>query len=313
MKILILGGTGQLGRELAVALAPLGRVQVATRDGQWSPGLEALSVDLDLPVRLREVVRDTQPDVVVNAAAFTAVDKAEEDAETAHRINAVAPGVLAEEVWDLGGLLVHYSTDYVFSGESTRPWRETDPTVPINIYGHSKLGGEEAIRLAGCAHLIFRTGWVYAAHGHNFLRTMLRVGAERDALEVVDDQTGAPTWARDLADATSQVLAGLWREGRTPAEVLGDRAGTYHVAAAGETTWCGYARTLFERAVEYGLLERAPAVAATTTEAFGAPARRPSYSVLDCTRARAAFGISMPPWQDSVAQCLKELTESPTE
>lgn len=313
MRILVLGGTGQLGRELAVALAPVGEVQVATRDGKWSPGLEALSVDLDLPVRLREVIRDNQPHVVVNAAAYTAVDKAEEDPQTAHRINAVAPGVLAEEVGDIGGLLVHYSTDYVFSGESSRPWRETDPTVPINIYGHSKLGGEEAIRLRGCPHLIFRTGWIYAAHGHNFLRTMLRVGSERDELKVVDDQTGAPTWARDLADVTSQVLSGLWREDESPANVLGDRGGTYHVAADGETTWCGYARELFARAVEYGLLEREPRVEATTTEAFGAPARRPAYSVLDCSRAKETFGISMPPWQHSVAQCLKELAEQTTE
>lgn len=313
MRILILGGTGQLGRELAVALPPLGEVIVATRDGTRAPGLEAVSVDLDLPVRLREVVRDTRPDVLVNAAAYTAVDKAEQEPESAHQVNAVAPGVLAEEMADQEGLLVHYSTDYVFSGESGRPWRETDPTVPINIYGHSKLGGEEAIRLTGCPHLIFRSSWVYAAHGHNFLRAMLRLGAERDELDVVDDQTGAPTWARDLADATSQVLAGLYQHGTAPAESLGGRGGTYHLTAAGETTWYGYAKELFTRAVEYGLLKREPGVSPTTSEAFGAPARRPAYSVLHCERVKEAFGISLPPWQDSVAQCLQELAEERTE
>lgn len=313
MKILVLGANGQLGRELITALAPLGDLLVATRDGRPVNGHPALSVDLDLPVRLREVVRETAPDVLVNAAAYTAVDKAEEEPETAHRINAVAPGVLGEEMADRGGLLVHYSTDYVFSGESNRPWRETDPTVPINIYGHSKLGGEEAIRLSGCSHLILRSSWIYEARGHNFLRTMLRVGAERDRLDIVEDQTGAPTRARDIAGATGRILAGLAEPGGSPAEALNGRGGTYHLANAGQTTWFGYARELFAGAVELGLLERAPELHPTTSGAFGAPARRPAYSVLDSARIRETFGIELPPWQDSVASCLRELSENTQE
>lgn len=308
MKVLVLGGNGQLGRELVASLAHQCELLVATRDGRDGNGGETLSVDLDLPVRLREVVRDTGPDVVINAAAYTAVDKAEQEPETAHRINAVAPGVLAEEVSDLGALLVHFSTDYVFSGESDRPWRETDPTVPINIYGHSKLGGEEAIRLTGCPHLILRSSWIYASHGHNFLRTMLRVGAERDALDIVDDQVGAPTWAADLARATSDLLGTLSAGGGKPGEALQGRGGTYHLTASGATSWFGYAGELFERAVFHGLLERAPALSPTTSEAFGAPARRPAYSVLDCARVEDVFGISLPPWQDSLDACLRELT-----
>lgn len=309
MRILILGGNGQLGRELVTALAPLGDLLVATRDGSPVNGHETLSVDLDLPVRLREVVRDTGPDVLVNAAAYTAVDKAEQEPETAHRINAVAPGVLGEEMCDRKGLLVHYSTDYVFSGENRRPWRETDPTVPINIYGHSKLGGEEAIRLAGCSHLILRSSWIYEGRGHNFLRTMLRVGAERDVLDIVDDQTGAPTRARDLADATARILGGIAGRGGAVREGLDRRGGTYHLANVGETTWYGYARELFRHAVECGLLQRAPEVRPTSSEAFGAPARRPAYSVLDCSRIRDAFGVELPPWQQSMASCLMEIAE----
>ena len=313
MKVLLLGANGQLGRELTRVLAGVDELLIATRDGAPVNGHSALSVDLDLPVRLREVVRDTAPSVLVNAAAYTAVDRAEEDPETAHRINAVAPGVLGEEMADQGGLLVHYSTDYVFSGESSRPWRETDPTVPINIYGHSKLGGEEAIRLSGCSHLILRSSWIYEAHGHNFLRTMLRVGAGRDRLDIVDDQTGAPTRARDIAEATRQILAGLAERGGAPAERLNDRGGTYHLANAGQTTWFGYAEALFAEAVALGLLERAPELHPTSSEAFGAPARRPSYSVLDCSRIQEAFGVELPPWQTSVASCLRELTENTEE
>jgi len=306
MRILLLGGAGLLGRELAVSLAPLGELHVATREGRVPAGLKALSVDLDLPVRLREVVREVRPHVLVNAAAFTAVDRAEDDPETAHRINAVAPGVLAEECLEQGTLMVHYSTDYVFSGESQRAWRETDPTVSINIYGHSKLGGEEAIRLAGCPHLIFRTGWVYGARGNNFLATMLRLAGERDTLEIVADQTGAPTWTRSLAAATNTVLSRL-SESPNPGEALDGRGGTYHLAASGETTWCDYARHIFELAKANGLIGKIPEVSATTSQAFGAKARRPAYSVLDCSRVNQVFGIRMPAWQDSLARCLADM------
>lgn len=305
MKILLLGATGQLGTELRKRLRRNHELHAACRGGRLPDGGEALSVDLDLPVRLREVVRDVHPDLVINAAAYTSVDRAEQHAEAAHRINAVAPGVLAEEASDAGALLIHYSTDYVFSGESNRPWRETDPTVPINIYGHSKLGGEEAIRLRGGPHLIIRTGWVYASHGKNFVSTMLRLAAERDRLEVVDDQTGCPTWAGAIAEATVRIIGQLERDG----EALDGRAGTYHLVASGETTWYGFAKEIFRRARVAGLLDREPEVVPTTSQAFGAPARRPAYSVLDCSRIRESFGIEMPPWQDSLTQCIGEMPQ----
>lgn len=308
MRILLLGGAGQLGRELNARLAGAHELHMATRDGLAPAGGEVLSVDLDLPVRLREVVREVHPDLVINAAAYTAVDRAESEPEAAHRINAVAPGVLAEETLDAGAVLVHFSTDYVFSGEGRRPWRETDPTVPINIYGHSKLGGEEAIRLRGASHLILRTGWVYAAYGRNFLRTMLRLARERDRLEVVDDQVGAPTWAGAIAEATAELIAGLDGE-RHPVAALGDRGGTYHLVNAGEASWCGFAREIFRRARLAGLLDTEPDVKPVSSEDFGAAARRPAYSVMDCTRIRDAFGITMPAWQDSLTQCLADLPE----
>lgn len=308
MRILLLGGAGQLGVELARRLRRDHELHVASRDGHLPDGTEALSVDLDLPVRLREVMREARPELVVNCAAYTAVDRAEREPEAAHRINAVAPGVLAEEAGDLGAVLLHFSTDYVFSGEGDRPWRETDPTVSINIYGHSKLGGEEAIRLRGGPHLILRTGWVYAAHGRNFLRTMLRLARERDRLEVVDDQTGAPTWAGALAEGSAGLIAQLEGEGG-PAKALGRRGGTYHLVNAGSTTWCGFAREIFRRASLGGLLDVEPEVAPVTSAQFGAEARRPKYSVLDCTRIRETFGIALPAWQDSLTQCLGELPE----
>lgn len=311
MRLLILGANGQLGRELTVALSPLGEIHVATRDGRTASGREARAIDLTRPEQLVVAVREVRPDVVVNAAAYTAVDRAEEEPETAHRVNAEAPEVLAEEAMKAGALLVHYSTDYVF-GERTaieRPWRESDPTAPINTYGRTKLAGEEAIRASGCPHLILRTSWLYAGHGHNFLRTMLRLGAERDELRIVDDQTGSPTWTRPVAVATATVLARLPAD--TPAaEAIADRGGTYHLAAAGATTWRKFAIELFRAAHALGLLPRVPEVAPVTTTEFGARAPRPPYSVLDCAAMREAFGVRLPDWNQSLDACLAELAAS---
>ncbi|MGH9381048.1 MAG: dTDP-4-dehydrorhamnose reductase [Thermoanaerobaculia bacterium] len=317
MRFLILGANGQLGRELTVALSALGEVLTATRDGRAAPGQTALAADLAHPEQLVDVLRRARPDVVANAAAYTAVDRAEEEPELARLVNAEAPGVLAAEAARAGALLVHYSTDYVFggapasvpAGRPARPWRETDPTAPVNVYGRTKRDGEEAVRAAGGPHLVFRTSWVYAGHGHNFLRTMLRLGAERDELRIVDDQTGAPTWARPLALATAAVLARLGTAA-PPAEALADHGGTYHLAAGGETTWHGFAVEIFRLAANHGLIPRAPTVIPITTAEFGAPAPRPPYSVLDCARAEQTFGVRLPEWSRSLAACLADLAAS---
>lgn len=325
MRLLILGANGQLGRELTVALSPLGEVHVATRDGRTASGRAARAADLTRPEQLMEIVREVRPDVLINAAAYTAVDRAEEEPEVAQRVNAEAPAVLAEEAARAGNLLVHYSTDYVFgepgivqehdtsaggdAGRPPRPWRESDPAAPLNVYGRTKLAGEEAIRASGCSHLILRTSWLYAGHGHNFLRTMLRLGAERDELRIVDDQTGSPTWVRPVAIATAAILARLPVDAPA-AEALADRGGTYHLAAAGATTWRDYAIELFRTAHALGLLPREPVVAPVTTSEFAAPAPRPPYSVLDCEAMRAAFGVRLPDWSDSLRACLAELAGS---
>ena len=285
--LLLLGADGQIGFELRRTLAPLGRVVARGRVG----------ADLSDPDGLRAVVRELQPAVIVNAAAHTAVDRAESEPELAERVNGTAPGVLAEEAARLGAALVHYSTDYVFDGGSRTPYREDDPTGPLNAYGQSKLAGEQAVRAVGGAHLILRTSWVYGAHGRNFYLTVRRLAAERDELRIVDDQTGAPTWSRMIAEATAQILAAC---GTEPA-ALAERAGLYHLSAGGETTWCGFAR-----AVVAALPGRQPAVTPIATADYPLPARRPVYSRLDCARLAATFGLRLPDWQDSLADCMAE-------
>ena len=295
MKILLFGGNGQVGWELRRSLAPLGEVVVVD---SRTPG--PLHGDFSQPGRLASTVREVEPDAIVNAAAHTAVDKAEAEAERAHAINAEAPGVLAREAAARGAWLVHYSTDYVFDGSGSEPWREDSPTGPLSVYGRSKLEGERLIRASGCRHLIFRTSWVYAARGGNFAKTMLRLAAERDRLTVIDDQIGAPTGADLLADVTAHALRTVRRE---PA--LG---GTYHAAAAGETSWHGYARHVIESARAAGrpLKVAAGAIDAVPTSAFPTPARRPSNSRLDTTKLRAAFDLALPPWQHGVDRMLAE-------
>ena len=285
MKILLTGCNGQLGRELKRSLACLG--ELAACDHR--------QLDLAQPDALRETVRAIGPAVIVNAAAYTAVDKAEAEPAVAEAINAVAPGILAEEARRLGALLIHYSTDYVFDGVKPTPYTEDDTPAPLSAYGRSKLGGERAIAASGARHLIFRTSWVYGLHGANFMKTMLRLGKERDELRVVGDQFGAPTWSRHLADATALILAR--RE-------LPD--GLYHLAAAGATNWHEYAETIFAEAQRAGLLERSPVVRRIASADYPLPAPRPANSRLDCSRFRRDFGLALPDWRTGLIDCLAD-------
>ena len=292
MKLLLLGGTGQVGRELRRSLLPLGELLVATRDG----GDADLRADFDVPESLPALIARIAPDVVVNAAAYTAVDKAETDAAAAFRINADAVAAIARACAACGALLVHYSTDYVFDGGATQPYREDHATTPLGAYGESKLAGEQAIRASGARHAILRTAWVYAAHGRNFLLTMLRLANERDELRVVADQVGAPTPAAWIADATADVI----RHGVVD-------AGTWHLVAAGQASWHGFAGAIMDEAHALGVLARKPSVLPITTADFPTPARRPAYSVLDTTRLRDDFGIVPPDWRDSLRATLRDI------
>ena len=286
MTILLLGANGQLGQELQRALAPLGAIVATTRSGVLPDGSACEVADFDQPGSLTALLDRLRPSVVVNAAAYTAVDRAEEDRDAAFRANAEAPGVLASWCAQAGVPLVHYSTDYVFDGQGTRPYREDDATAPLGVYGASKLAGEDAIRAAGGRHLIFRTAWVYASHSGNFLRTMLRVGADRDVLRVVADQVGTPTPAALIADVTAQAL-----------QHDGALSGTWHLTATGETSWHGFAEAIFTEAVAAGVLARAPTVEAITTAEYPTPARRPAYSHLDVAKLEQDFGVTLPRWQ----------------
>lgn len=296
MTTLVFGGNGQVGQELLRALVPLGDVQATTRSGTLPDGracLQADFADADAVVAVLDTVR---PARVVNAAAYTAVDKAESDAEAAQAANATTPGAIARWCAERGIPLVHYSTDYVFDGSGTRPYLPEDPTAPLGVYGASKLAGEDAIRAAGGRHLIFRTAWVYAAHGQNFLRTMLRVGAERDVLRVVADQIGTPTPAALIADVTAQIL-----------DADNHSSGTWHLTANGETSWHGFAEAIFEGAVARGLIARAPRVEAITTADYPTPARRPAYSRLDTTTLEQCFGITLPLWDVALGGVLDRM------
>ncbi|GAB2497790.1 dTDP-4-dehydrorhamnose reductase [Pseudoxanthomonas sangjuensis] len=299
MKILLLGANGQVGRESRRSLASLGDVVCATRGGRLEDGTECEAADFDAPDSLPALVERIVPDVVVNAAAYTAVDRAEEEVEAAFRANAEAPRQLAQACAKRGIPLAHYSTDYVFDGGGARPYREDDPTAPLGVYGASKLAGERAIQASGCRYLIFRTAWVYAAHGKNFLRTMLRLAAERDELRVVADQIGTPTPAALIADVTAQVLA------QSPG-----RSGIWHLTASGETSWHGFARAIVDAAVQRGLLAKAPKVIPIATADYPTPARRPAYSRLDTSRLQADFGIELPDWREGMARVLDEIAAS---
>lgn len=296
MTSLVFGANGQVGQELLRALAPLGEVQSTTRSGALPDGRACLQADFADAHAVVAVLDTVRPARVVNAAAYTAVDRAESDADAAQAANASTPGAIARWCAANDVPLVHYSTDYVFDGSGTRPYRPDDATAPLGVYGASKLAGEDAIRAAGGRHLIFRTAWVYAAHGQNFLRTMLRVGAERDVLRVVADQIGTPTPAALIADVTARIL----RQGT-------DASGTWHLTAAGETSWHGFAQAIFDGAVARGLIARAPTVEAITTADYPTPAKRPAYSRLDTDSLQRDFGIQLPQWRDALGEVLDTL------
>ena len=291
MKLLLLGKNGQVGWELQRALAPLGELIA----------LGSQDADFAQPESLAATVRAVAPDIIVNAAAYTAVDKAESEPALAMAVNATAPAVLAREAAALGAWLLHFSSDYVFDGSGSTPWVEDSPTGPLNVYGRSKLEGEQVIRASGCRHLILRTSWVYAARGGNFAKTMLRFAAEREQLSVVNDQFGAPTGADLLADIAAHAL----RTALARPQV----SGTYHVAAAGETSWHGYAQRVIEFARVAGrpLKVTDDAITAVPSSAFPTPARRPANSRLNTQKFRDTFGLSLPAWQAGVERMLTEL------
>jgi len=295
MKILLFGKRGQVGWELQRSLAPLG--QIVALDYEGAGSLCGSFTDL---AGLAACVRAVAPDIIVNAAAHTAVDQAESEPELARTINALAPGVLAEEAGRIGAWLVHYSTDYVFDGSGEAPWRESDPTGPLGVYGKTKLAGEQAV--ARCdRHLIFRTSWVFAARGNNFARTMLRLASERDQLQVVADQIGAPTGADLLADVTAHAIRSVQQRP--------DLAGLYHLVAGGETSWHGYARHVIEQARAAGQAIRVnpEAIQAVPSSAYPVPAPRPHNSRLDTHKLQAAFDLVLPDWQTGVDRMLLEI------
>lgn len=294
MKILLLGKNGQVGWELQRALAPLGELIALDRQGQ-----NGLCGDLTNLNGLRQTIRTVKPDVLVNAAAYTAVDRAESEPELAGLINGQAPQAMAEEMHKLNGWLVHYSTDYVFDGSGAEPWRETDHADPLNHYGRSKWQGEQAIQGSGCQHLIFRTSWVYAARGANFAKTMLRLAAEREQLSIIADQFGAPTGAELIADVTAHALRVAIGNPAT--------AGTYHLAAAGEVSWHGYASFVINHALNAGNDLAVKNIIAIPTSDYPTPARRPLNSRLNCQKLRDTFGLRLPEWQVGVGRMIEEI------
>lgn len=293
--ILVTGRDGQIGWELQRSLLPLGRIVAPAR----------ADFDLADPAQMRGAVREIRPDIIINAAAHTAVDQAESEPGAAFALNAVAPGVLAEEAARCGALLVHYSTDYVFDGAKATPYDEDDAPAPLNVYGRSKLEGERAVRAAGGDHLILRTSWVYAARGRNFLRTVLRLAGEREELKVVADQIGAPTWARLIAEATAAIL-GCARGERQRGQFVG---GVFHLTAAGETSWYGFAAALTDalRAGSAAGDLRLRRLAPVTTAEYPLPAPRPLNSRLCTDRVRQRFGLTLPDWQHCMRLCLEEI------
>ena len=296
-KILLTGKNGQVGWELQRSLAAFGQV-VAT---------DSKELDLADPDAIRRTIRSIAPDIIINPAAYTAVDKAESDAVRAMAVNGIAPGILAEESLRLGALLVHYSTDYVFDGSKSAPYAEDDAPNPQSVYGRTKLAGEQAIRASGCKHLILRTSWVYGVHGGNFVKTILRLAKERNELRIVADQFGAPTWARDIARSHGVLLWPAWQNTNRD----GNLSGLYHLTAAGRTNWHQYAEEIVRLARQFdpALATKQLNIHAIATQEYPVPAKRPSNSVLSNDKIRDAFGIVLPEWQDSVAECVREIYE----
>ncbi|WP_266157770.1 dTDP-4-dehydrorhamnose reductase [Dyella silvatica] len=307
MNILLLGANGQLGRTFLKhgGLAKRGTLIAASRDGKLIDGGTGEIGDLALLDSLVALLDRTQPDVIVNAAAYTAVDRAEQEEDLATRVNGLAVGVLGEWASKHGALVLHYSTDYVFDGRNPQPYAVDSATDPLGAYGRSKLVGEQALRASHADHLIFRTAWVYAAHGQNFLRTMLRLGSEREELRVVADQHGAPT-STNLIERAS--LAALDRWIGSSQEQRRHLIGTHHLVASGTTTWHGFAAKIFDQAAEHQLMARKPRVAAITTADFPTPAKRPAYSVLDNSGFQQHFEFTLPDWREGLGEVIDELT-----
>lgn len=299
MRLLLLGRTGQVGWELQRSLAPLGELIALDRQGDASG--QGLCGDLSRPDELARTVRALRPDVIVNAAAHTAVDKAESETEQARLLNALAPQVLAREAAQIGALLVHYSTDYVFDGSGSSARAETEAAAPLSVYGRSKLEGEQLIQASGCRHLIFRTSWVYAARGGNFAKTMLRLAQERETLSVIDDQWGAPTGADLIADVTAHAIRQVQRQS--------GGEGLYHLVAGGETTWHAYASHVIAKARELAPDRpwKVQCINAVPTSAFPTPAQRPHNSRLNTDRLQQTFGLRLPHWQAGVDRMLQEI------
>ncbi len=298
MRIMLTGVNGQVGWELARSLMPLGEVVALNRT----------QCDLSRPETIPRIVQEIRPDVIVNAAAYTAVDKAEEEEELATTINGTSVGVIAEEALKLNALLIHYSTDYVFDGTKLEPYTEEDIPNPINAYGRSKLAGEKAVIQSKCDHLILRTTWVYAARGNNFLKTILRLAQERKELRIVADQYGAPTWARNIADATAHILLAVQKERQTDVGV----SGTYHLCASGKTTWHGFSRAIIARASQFDIAGRIKtrSVLPIATEDYPLPAPRPKNSQMDSSSLATRFGVTMPEWHHAMALCTEEVLEA---
>jgi dTDP-4-dehydrorhamnose reductase len=294
VRLLVTGANGQVGCELRQSLAPLGEVIA----------LDRAACDLARPAEAARILREATPDIIVNAAAYTAVDRAEQEEELATLINGTAVGEIAETARQLGALLIHYSTDYVFDGRKDAPYAEDDVPHPISAYGRSKLAGERAIAQCGGRYLIVRTSWIYAARGHNFLKTVLRLARERDELRIVEDQIGAPTWARDLAAAT----AVMTRQARQ--EIARDdfESGLFHVTGSGATSWFVFAKAVVKQAEQYGLLARKSKIVPIASSEYPVAATRPKNSRLSGARARHRFQIALPEWEQSLAVCMRELS-----
>lgn len=288
MRILLTGKNGQVGWELQRTLAPLGEIIAVDRQG----------MDLANPDSIRNAIRAIRPDLIVNAAAYTAVDKAECEPDLTMAINGIAPGIMAEEAKRLGVAMVHYSTDYVFDGTKISPYTEEDAPNPLSVYGKTKLAGEQAIQAAGIPHLIFRTSWVYGLRGRNFLLTILRLAKDRDELKIVDDQIGAPTWSRMIAEATAQILAQR-RVG------LGEASGLYNLTAADRTSWYGFANAILESTALQGT-HPMPKLIPITTPEYPLPATRPLYSMLSSAKLNRTFGVVLPAWDASLTLCMDE-------
>jgi len=294
VRLLVTGANGQVGCELRQSLAPLGQVIA----------LDRAACDLARPAEAARILREAAPDIIVNAAAYTAVDRAEQEEELATLINGTAVGEIAQAARQLGALLIHYSTDYVFDGRKDAPYAEDDVPSPISAYGRSKLAGERAIAQCGGRYLIVRTSWIYAARGHNFLKTVLRLARERDELRIVEDQIGAPTWARDLAAAT----AVMTRQARQ--EIARDdfESGLFHVTGSGATSWFVFAKAVVKQAEQYGLLARKSKIVPIASSEYPVAATRPKNSRLSGARARHRFQIALPEWEQSLAVCMRELS-----